>query len=207
MNLNPLILINCNILAGRISPTAGIVIMDLTFFFLHGLVRVSAKNKVSPVLFPIAERAASHLGREPEPALARSLEEMAESHVSEIYPLNIIINPGGKIGKKGVINEKPVKLVPMNREISLPLIMPDISLVDFGADERAKNSSEADIMIPDHPADFFLPRDLAHIFKEFPAIVIEMAEIQRIKNISQEHELAERITLEHGERFLWLAHR
>ncbi len=206
MNLNAFF-IDGNILARRISPAAGIVIADISLAFFHGLVGVTAKNKISAILGSVPERGAGHLVREPEPTLALPFQVMAEFHIMKIYSLDKIVDAGSEIREKGIINQEPIKLVAMNREVGLPAIVPNISFVDFGADERTENISQAHVVIPDYPSDFLFLGNLSDIIQEFPAFGIEMAEIKAIKNIPEEHELLERIALEHGERLPGLAHR
>ena len=115
--------INSDESTGRISPASGIIIFYIIVAFLKRLMGMSAENIIGAIFFPILHRRVSHFFGKPEPALAFSFKQTAKKIFVCIYFLNETIKLGGQITQKNVIDEKTVKLVPVDNKIFFLLIL------------------------------------------------------------------------------------
>jgi hypothetical protein len=107
--------------------------------------------------------------------------------------LDIRVKQLAHAADKCVVRDETIELVPVNREMALPLVLPHVTLIYGDADEMRHHLRKAVIVVPFHPHDFnatLAIRQLADLGEEVPVIAVQATEIQVGEDVAQKNEAA-----------------
>ena len=160
-----------NVGGGYIRPAAAIIVVNAPSSFVHGFVSMAAKNIIRPAQSGIKNGASGDFLREAQPTPAFSLQKVADSFILEVKELNEIVYLARQNAEESVVYEKIVKLMAMDSQIFLFIVLPFINFVKTRSRQRGKNFREPLIVVSLHPAHFCRLGQLADDRNQFSIVI------------------------------------
>ena len=117
---------------------------------------------------------------------------------------NLQIERCAQLAEAHVVHLKAIKLVAVNRDVSLPGKLPGVALVNPHAHQVRHDVGEAVIVIAFHPHHFDIAlgiRELADVAEKLPVLFGEAGEIKVGENVTEKNQTVEDIFLEHASGF------
>lgn len=164
---------------------------------------VSAKNALSLALFCMAERALCYLRGQAQPSCVETVKVAGKPFASGIdflQPQKEVLSQAGDLE---IPDGEAVKLVAVDRQMTLACVVPRVFLINRDADQMRHHFREPMIVIAFHPDDFrAVPRvgEFTDEAEKFPMLTGEAAEVKVGEDIAQQDEPAETRRLKELER-------
>ena len=160
-------------------------------FRLHGDVSVSTKHAVHAALATVGNGSGGDLGREPQPAGVQAVEKAREGFGAAVELLDFVEQKLAEAAEQQIAADETIELVPVDGEMPLVRVVPDITLVNGHSDQVRHDVGKTLIVISLDPNHFHLAfwiGELANAGEELPMFAGKTAEVQVGKNISQQNQ-------------------
>ena len=173
--------------------------MDAILLLMHCGMSMAAKNTIGTIHACMEQRTGGHLGRKPQPAGIQAVNRPGQWLAFEIKFLQLQIKPRPQIVELHVINAEPIKLVPVDRQMTEACMLPAVLLIHFYAHQVRHHIRQALVVISLDPHNFNISLrigKLANVSEKLPMLFGETSKIKVSENIAQENEPPKAIFLQ-----------
>jgi hypothetical protein len=163
--------------------------------------RMPAKNPPCLMLPRVMQSPRRHLRRHPQPPRVQPVDHPRNRLALEIELLQLQIKRRPPPRKRYIVHLKPVKLMPMNRDMPQPRVLPRIPLINSHSYQVRHDVRQPVVVIPLDPHHFNISlgiRQLADVAQKLPVILRQAREVKVGENISQQNQPAKNIFLQHA---------
>ena len=160
-------------------------------FRLHGDVSVSTKHAVHAALATVGNGSGGDLGREPQPTGVHAVEKARKRLVAAVALLDFAEEKLAEAAEQQIAADETIELVPVDGEMPLVRVVPDVALVDRHPDQVRHNVGKSLVVValdPDHFHLAFRIGELANAGEKFPMFAGKPAEVEVGKNIAQQNQ-------------------
>ena len=189
----------------RIDPRAGVVILDAIAYQRERSVRMSTEYALALAHASIMDRAARNLVGQAQPARVHAIQKARKTLGAGIELLDLIEQLLAHSADQKIFADKAVELMAMHCEMAHARILPHIALIDRHANQMRHQVRQTAVMIAFHPYHFHMALGIgkfANVGEELPMLTGKTAKVEVGKNISEQHQTAIAVGLQHVERVL-----
>ncbi len=134
-----------------IDPRTGVVILDAIRNHRQGGVGMAAEHALALSGMRVADGAVGDFVRKPQPARAHAVEETREAFRLRIELLDLIEQLLARAADEQILADESVELVPMDGQMTLAVVLPNVALIHRHADQVRHQVRQAVIVIALHP--------------------------------------------------------
>lgn len=170
--------------------------------------RVTAEDALAMSTAGILNRSAGDLVGKPQPASTHTIEKTREAFGLRVELLNLVKQLLAHAAYEQIFADEAIELVSMYRQVTLAGVLPHITLIDRHADHMRHQVRQSVIVIPFHPDHFHAALGvgkLADMREKFPMLAGQAAKIEIGEDITEQHQPAKTVRLQHVQGILGTA--